>query len=499
MTEQLFNPTRTAERELILVLYPGQLALAALALLIAGMGWFYLATERPVRLTVNGQSLELRTHQQTLGALLAESGFKLTDADVIAPPLDTPLAQAERLQLWLAQPVEIEVDGRTLRILTQSASVADTLQALSIQLGRDDRLWYADGYLSPNALLAQLNPPPLDPRQARTPLRISVQRSVPVHISDDGVTSLSFTNAPTVRELLRENDVQLHPNDRISPDLNQTISAGLRILIERSKPLSIAVDGKTIEARTREPTIAKVLQAEGIRLQGKDYTRPPVNSPVYDHMQVQVVRVREDIVEEASPIPYAKLLQPDDNLEIDHQELRQRGQNGEHRKQIRVTFENGVEVKRAVEKEWDARQPVPQITAYGRKIVIRQLMTPSGPIQYWRLTRMYATSYSPSRSGVRPDHPHYGITYTSLRAGKGVAAVDKSVMQLMSEFYVPGYGIAIAGDIGGGVRGRMIDLGFDEENYESWHQWVDVYWLAPPPLPKDIRWILPNTPVERQK
>ena len=96
-----------------------------------------------------------------------------------------------------------------------------------------------------------------------------------------------------------------------------------------------------------------------------------------------------------------------------------------------------------------------------------------------------------------PDHPHYGITYTGLRAGKGVVAVDKSVVQLMSEMYVPGYGFAIAGDIGGGVKGKWIDLGYDEDNLVLWYSWVDVYLLTPPPLPRDILYILPNSPIER--
>lgn len=42
--------------------------------------------------------------------------------------------------------------------------------------------------------------------------------------------------------------------------------------------------------------------------------------------------------------------------------------------------------------------------------------------------------------------------------------------------FVPGYGVAVAGDTGGGIRGRWIDLGWDEDNYESWTGHVDVYY-----------------------
>jgi hypothetical protein len=51
--------------------------------------------------------------------------------------------------------------------------------------------------------------------------------------------------------------------------------------------------------------------------------------------------------------------------------------------------------------------------------------------------------------------------------------------------------VAIAGDTGGGVRGRWIDLGWDEENYESWTGHVDVYYLTPVPPPEKINYLLP--------
>jgi 3D (Asp-Asp-Asp) domain-containing protein len=53
-----------------------------------------------------------------------------------------------------------------------------------------------------------------------------------------------------------------------------------------------------------------------------------------------------------------------------------------------------------------------------------------------------------------------GTTATGLPVGWGVAAVDPSVIPLGTRFVVPGYGEAIAADIGGAVRGNTIDLWF---------------------------------------
>ncbi|MFQ5343550.1 MAG: hypothetical protein ACE5F6_18580, partial [Anaerolineae bacterium] len=62
---------------------------------------------------------------------------------------------------------------------------------------------------------------------------------------------------------------------------------------------------------------------------------------------------------------------------------------------------------------------------------------------------------------------------------------------------VPGYGMAVAGDTGGRIRGQHIDLGFDEDNLQLWYRWVDVYLLEPAPPAGRIRYVLPSWPPER--
>jgi cystine transport system substrate-binding protein len=53
-----------------------------------------------------------------------------------------------------------------------------------------------------------------------------------------------------------------------------------------------------------------------------------------------------------------------------------------------------------------------------------------------------------------------GRTSTGLPVGWGVVAVDPSVIPLGTHMSVPGYGEAVAADVGGAVRGTVIDLWF---------------------------------------
>ena len=54
----------------------------------------------------------------------------------------------------------------------------------------------------------------------------------------------------------------------------------------------------------------------------------------------------------------------------------------------------------------------------------------------------------------------HGRTATGLETGWGVAAVDPSMIPLGTHFTVPGYGDAVAADVGSGIVGLSIDLWF---------------------------------------
>jgi 3D (Asp-Asp-Asp) domain-containing protein len=119
--------------------------------------------------------------------------------------------------------------------------------------------------------------------------------------------------------------------------------------------------------------------------------------------------------------------------------------------------------------------------------------TPDGVIEYWRVLTMRAASYKPSSTGKSADDPTYGITATGDKLRKGLVAVDPSVIPLGTLLYIPGYGKAIAADTGGAVKGLVIDLGYSDDDYVAWSGEVEVYLLAPAPLPDDVP-LLQETP-----
>ena len=51
-----------------------------------------------------------------------------------------------------------------------------------------------------------------------------------------------------------------------------------------------------------------------------------------------------------------------------------------------------------------------------------------------------------------------GHTALGVPCAKGVVAVDPRLIPLGTRMFVPGYGMAVAADVGTAVKGRIIDL-----------------------------------------
>jgi 3D (Asp-Asp-Asp) domain-containing protein len=61
-----------------------------------------------------------------------------------------------------------------------------------------------------------------------------------------------------------------------------------------------------------------------------------------------------------------------------------------------------------------------------------------------------------------------GRTATGMPVGQGVVAVDPSVIPLGTRMYVPGYGKGVAADVGGGIKGDIIDLWMTPSQCAAW-------------------------------
>lgn len=432
------------------------------------------ASNQQVTVYADGQTYELATNVLTVREVLTALGLVAGASDLLSHPLDQQILDGMEIYLERARVVTLIIDGALRQVQTTRRDPLAILTDFEITLAADDRVWI-DGSETQIADLP-LWPVPVT--------QITIRRAVTLVIVDGDLRREVRTTADTIGDALFDAGVTLFLADLVSPELNTAPADGMVVTVDRSRPVTISVDGATIETRVNGGTVADALVEAGVTLIGQDYTVPSESAEIRPGMTVRVIRVTEEVLAEYAAIPFETVFQADSSLELDQQRVAQIGQDGVSQRNIRVRYENGVEVSREQETEFVAQDPVNRVIAYGTAVVIRSLDTPEGPVQYWRTIRVYATSYHPAALGGD------NITATGATLTKGIIGADPDVLPYHTQLYVPGYGIGQIEDTGGPRRSaRWIDLGYDDENWVGWSRYVDVYLLTP--VPADIIYILP--------
>ncbi len=454
---------------------------------------------------MDGMPATVYTHQATVGDLLAEMQISLRPEDRLLVAVDTPLQPGLEIEIQRARPVLIDDDGRVRTLYTHAAVLKDALAERGIVAGPHDLVSVdgqaatSDAFLPPLAVHGGRNLPgvpgvyPWRGTQIE-PVAVEVRHATPLAVQVGSQEWTAWTTASTVGEALASLGLVIYEGDQVQPGLGTPLPASQRVTIERSTPVAINTAGASLRTRSRADSVAGLLAENGLLLVGHDRVEPALDTPLAADMAVRITRVQHVFEVEEQVTPYELIWEADPELEIDNQRLDQEGVNGITRQRYRVILEDSQPITRTLDDTWLAQAPVTRVNKYGAQIVLRELQTPSGLVTYWRKVRMFATSYTAADAGTPRSSPYYGLTRTGMRAGYGVVAVDPSVVRLYTQLYVPGYGQAVAGDTGGGVDGRWIDLGFDDGRAVSWNRCVDVYLLGPPPPSYQIVYRLPNKP-----
>ena len=297
----------------------------------------------------------------------------------------------------------------------------------------------------------------------------------------DGKTENLSSTAATLGSALWAGGYSLFVSDQLVPPADTPLTPGLSATLTRSRPVTIETQTGHVNIRTAVGTVGEALEAAHLTPQGLDYSIPALTDPLPSNGIIRLIRVTEQVLVEQTPLPFETQFQPVSDLALDSQSIVQAGEYGLTAQRVRVRFEDGVEVSRQVDSEWVARQPQSRIIGYGTNITMHTTTVDGVTIQYWRELTVYVTSYRPSDTGSNR-------TATGALVEKGVVGVNPNYIPYYTEMYIPGYGYGTALDTGN-IGARWIDLGYTDDDYVAWHQYVTIYFVWPPP--GNVVWIIP--------
>mgnify|MGYP005835669673 CR=1 FL=1 len=176
---------------------------------------------------------------------------------------------------------------------------------------------------------------------------------------------------------------------------------------------------------------------------------------------------------ELESIPFSTKFIDDPETEYGIENVIEEGVEGTIELTYKITFwEDEIIDKQLISTK--ITEPKEEIISKGSKIVWRLYSTPDvGRIKYWYKLRVWATKYDANCEGCT------GRTFSGTEVKKGVCATDPKVIPLGTNFYVEGYGLCRAEDIGGSIKGNKIDLGYEDVTKGEWRTgYTDIYLLT---------------------
>lgn len=455
--------------------------------LLAVVG-FRLFPERDVTVLNDGRSVRVSATFDTRSEALEAAGVSLEPGDRV---LHGTGGKYVSIAVQRARPVLLLVDGELMEVRTQAATVQGVLADAGIDLGEHDRV-YVDGKLAAArgplfgatdqravSTVPSRYRAPADPRR---PITVSVQRAVPVTVYIDTFRLETSSAATNVQDLLGEIGMTVREGDLVQPGLDTPVSAGLVVRLAKAITVNVRLDGKDQVLYTQARTVEDVLRILGVDPGPDEILSPPRETALTPGMQIVIGLTRTVIESVEEPVPPPIVYETDSSLPEGTVRVIA-GTPGVRVTNYEVTYKNGEEVSRVLAGGGGiVTQPTPTRHITGVQPGSSARPTLNAPGYNGTFTKkmtVRATWYNASHGAWAPGDPNYGRTATGVIVDYGICAVDPTVIPLGTRFYVPDYGVCLAADTGGAVKGYHVDLGFPESAGDpGWgSRVVDIYIL----------------------
>lgn len=254
--------------------------------------------------------------------------------------------------------------------------------------------------------------------------------------------------------------------------LVQTASAATIEKAEGRCNVTIKYHGKATRTASFGETVEQLLHRLGLSVSGEDVVSHGMEDPVSDGMELRIDRVVRLEEVYSSVIAHEVVRCHDPSLPEGTERVLTEGTDGEMLCEAEVTYINGVESKRVVRSQTVTRAPVtevigvgtgeaaPEANPEGMPVISDGFITlPTGEVlTYTDTATIRATAYTHTDEGCD------FITATGTTVHWGTVAVDPRYIPYGTRMFIAAsngsyiYGIAVAEDCGGDIKGDRMDL-----------------------------------------
>jgi uncharacterized protein YabE (DUF348 family) len=191
-----------------------------------------------------------------------------------------------------------------------------------------------------------------------------------VVLEDAGMSYRVFTEADTVKEFIKRENLKIREDESVSPGLETRIYPGAKITINRKYSIEVKADGEKKTARLEKMKVKQALREMGVKLSELDEVKPEKKAIIKEGLEVEITRVKEKEITESFDIDFKTVTKKDDDLKWGKTKIEQKGEKGEKEIDYLVRYENGELVSKERLSQRIIKKPVSKIIVKGTKIEI---------------------------------------------------------------------------------------------------------------------------------
>lgn len=197
---------------------------------------------------------------------------------------------------------------------------------------------------------------------------IVVERLVNVSVSYDGkkAAQLQLVGG-TVKDAVESAGIKITDKTATNYDFDRYLSDGLQINVSVMSTVTLTADGKTKKYNTASKTLGEFFVENNISVSKHDRVSADLNEKIVDGMSVSIKRVvqKEETVTEK--IEFKTVKKSSASLSTGKTKITQKGVNGEKTVTYKITYVDGEEESRDIIDEKIIKQPTDQIVLVGNK------------------------------------------------------------------------------------------------------------------------------------
>ena len=189
-----------------------------LATLLVG-GGLAVVNKKDVTIDVNGQQMDLVTMSNSVEGALKQAGIKIGPDDLIVPSPSERLTRTESIKVRSAKSVAVVVDGQEKTIKSTALTVDELVSEIGSEIGG----------VNEGDLLSKGR----DTVIPADGMKLDITRPKVVSINDGGDVTYTQMAASNVGDLLRRRNINLNPEDVVTPSITSPVKAGMDVRIAR--------------------------------------------------------------------------------------------------------------------------------------------------------------------------------------------------------------------------------------------------------------------------